>query len=113
MCAWVSTLNEQISLEYWESLNQAFRDQVRALSLTKQQIEYAGTIERSIERCCSDSSGDVPGVAIVRRDFVVGFLELKRRLAAPIWASTNTAVVSSLRVDLRFQGQGIGTVGIA
>ncbi len=105
-------MNKQIHVERWESLSQANRDEVRGLVLSEQQIEYAGTIERSIERCCSDTTGDVQGVAIFKGKIVVGFLELKRRLAAPVWAGNRTAVVSSLRVDQRFQGQGIGTAAL-
>jgi RimJ/RimL family protein N-acetyltransferase len=105
-------MNKQIHVESWGSLSQASRTEVRGLVLSEPQVEYAGTIERSIERCRSDTTGDVQGVAIFQGDTVVGFLELKRRLAAPVWASSQTVVVSSLRIDQRFQGQGIGTTAL-
>jgi hypothetical protein len=37
---------------------------------------------------------------------------LKRGAANPSWASTAAAVISALRIDLRFQGLGIGTAAL-
>jgi RimJ/RimL family protein N-acetyltransferase len=96
----------------WEELSPAQKSDVENLKISDQQIEYAGPTRRAVAACASDPTGDVQGAAIFNGDVTVGFLVLKRGAANPSWASTAAAVISALRIDLRFQGLGIGTAAL-
>jgi hypothetical protein len=61
-------LDDLIHLQSWESLNLTHQEQVLGLTVSPQQIEYAGTIERSIARCRADYDGNNQGVAIFAVD---------------------------------------------
>ena len=102
----------EIHIVRWEELNPAQKIDVENLKISEQQIEYAGPTLRAVAACASDLTGDIQGAAIFDGEAIAGFLVLKRRNAAPSWASTGAAVISALRVDLRFQGLGIGTAAL-
>jgi GNAT superfamily N-acetyltransferase len=104
--------NEGVYLARWQTVGPAAQERIRQLSVSEQQVEYAGTIERSLDACSLDRTGDVQGVAIFNGQEAVGFFLLKRGVAAPTWATYKAVVVSSLRVDQRWQGQGIGTAAL-
>jgi GNAT superfamily N-acetyltransferase len=101
-----------IRIVRWEELSPSQKIDVENLKISDQQIEYAGPTRRAVEACISDLTGDIQGAAIFDGEVIVGFLVLKRRSAAPSWASTGAAVISALRVDLRVQGLGIGTAAL-
>ncbi|WP_322012608.1 GNAT family N-acetyltransferase [Paraburkholderia sp. J12] len=101
-----------IRIVRWEELSPVQKVGVENLKVSDQQIEYAGPIRRAIEACISDLTGDVQGLAIFNGDEIAGFLVLKRQTANPGWASTGAAVISALRIDLHFQGLGIGTAAL-
>ncbi|MGA3249646.1 MAG: GNAT family N-acetyltransferase [Paraburkholderia sp.] len=101
-----------IRIVRWEELSPSQKIDVENLKISDQQIEYAGPTRRTVEACISDLTGDIQGAAIFDGEVIVGFLVLKRRSAAPSWASTGAAVISALRVDLRVQGLGIGTAAL-
>lgn len=101
-----------IRIVRWDELSPAQKIDVENLKISDQQIEFAGPIHRAVEACTSDLTGDIRGAAIFNGDTIVGFLVLKRRNAAPSWVSTGAAVISALRIDLRFQGLGIGTAAL-
>jgi ribosomal protein S18 acetylase RimI-like enzyme len=96
----------------WEKLSPIQKIDVENLTISDQQIEYAGRTHRAIDACISDLTGDVQGAAIFDGEVIAGFLVLKRGNAAPGWASVGAAVISALRIDLRFQGLGIGTAAL-
>jgi ribosomal protein S18 acetylase RimI-like enzyme len=96
----------------WEELSPTQKTDVESLKVSDLQIEYAGPTHRAVVACMSDLTGDIQGAAIFDGEAVVGFLVLKRRSAAPSWATTGAAVISALRIDLRFQGLGLGTAAL-
>ncbi|UTW09185.1 GNAT family N-acetyltransferase [Pseudomonas benzenivorans] len=106
------TLGMRVSLIPWESLTPNEQRSVSALDISPQQIEYAGTIEHSIELCEASHAGNIVGLAIKHGADVVGFFLLKRRSDAPVWAADRAAVVSAMRVDQSRQGKGLGTAAL-
>jgi RimJ/RimL family protein N-acetyltransferase len=101
-----------IRIVQWEKLSPAQIIDVENLKISDQQIEYAGPTHRAVEACKADLTGDIQGAAIFDGEVVAGFLVLKRRSTAPSWASAGAVVISALRIDLRFQGSGIGTAAL-
>ncbi len=97
----------------WQDLAPAGRDAVAALQISAEQVEFAGTMARSIAACeCADPA-EVAGLAIHRSGEVVGWVVLKRGASAPDWVEAGAVVVSGLRIDQRHQGRGIGSVALA
>lgn len=76
------------------------------LSVTAQQIEFAGTVEHSVQVCQADQLDEVAGLAIIEASCVIGFLLLKHGASAPAWTGANAVAVSAMRIDLSRQGQG-------
>jgi len=101
-----------LALARWQDLSPSDQASVRELSVTAQQIEYAGTIERAIENCEADGEDDIAGLAIRGDGQIVGFLVLKRRSRAPDWASPAAATISAMRIDQVHQGKGIGSAAL-
>jgi RimJ/RimL family protein N-acetyltransferase len=111
--AWLEkAMAHVIRIVRWEELSPTQKIDVENLKISDQQIEYTGPTHRAVAACASDLTGDVQGAAIFDGDVLVGFLVLKRRAANPSWASTGAAIISALRIDLRFQGLGIGTAAL-
>lgn len=98
-----------LRLEDWRSLSLGQQDAVRALSITADQVDFAGAIDAAIELCEIDNGSEIVGVAILARSTVVGFLLVKRGASAPAWVADDAAIATALRVDEEFQGRGIGT----
>ncbi len=101
------------TLVEWRALDAAGRDAARRLEIDAAQIEFAGAMARSIAACEAGDPTQVAGLAIRAGEEIVGWVLLKRDGAAPDWANDGAAVVSGLRIDLRHQGQGIGTTALA
>jgi len=98
-----------VHLVHWWALSVEFKATVRALRVTSEQVEYAGTVEAAVAQCEAEQSSEVLGLAIVAGGAVVGFLLLKLGSKAPQWVPSNAAVISAMRVSVEYQGQGIGT----
>ncbi|MET1078574.1 MAG: GNAT family N-acetyltransferase [Pseudomonas sp.] len=98
-----------VSLTTWQQLSAEQRAAVRQLSISPQQVEYAGPTERAVALCEADQVGDIQGLAIFKGQQITGFLLLKRGAQAPEWAPAGAVTISGLRIDQTFQGQGIGT----
>ena len=103
------TAAEDLRLEDWRSLSPDRQDAVRALSITADQVDFAGTIDAAIALCEAGNGSEIVGVAILAGSTVVGFLLVKRGASAPVWVPNDAAIVTALRVDEEYQGQGIGT----
>lgn len=101
-----------VSLKQWQLLSSSEQEAVLRLSVTSQQVEFAGTVERSVESCRSDQGDQVVGLAILDGQQVVGFLVLKRGSCAPSWANPRAATVSAMRIDRSCQGRGIGSCAL-
>ena len=97
----------------WRSLGAADRDAVLNLTISAQQVEFAGTIERSVAACETGDAAQVAGLAIRADDAIVGWVLLKRAGAAPDWVEADAALVGGLRIDARHQGRGIGSLALA
>lgn len=103
----------RIDLADWRTLPSADRDAVARLEISDEQVEFAGTIARSIAACDAGDPAEVAGLAIRGGQEIVGWLLLKRGASAPDWAPAGAAVLSGLRIDRRQQGRGIGALALA
>lgn len=101
-----------VSLKRWQLLSPSEQAAVLGLAVTSQQIEFAGTVERSVESCKANQDNQIVGLAIFENQTVVGFLVLKRGASAPSWANPTSATVSAMRIDLSCQGKGIGSAAL-
>ena len=97
-----------VELVTWGSLSDAQQEQVRGISVSAQQVEYAGRIDSQLASVEAESGADLVGLAALRDGEVMAFLTLKRRSKAPTWASEGLAVISAMRVDTALQGRGMG-----
>ena len=97
----------------WHSLTSAERDAVRSLEISAAQIEFAGSIARSVAACEAGNPAEVAGLAVRDGRDIVGWLVLKRGASAPDWVEAGAVVVSGLRIASRHQGRGIGAVALA
>jgi RimJ/RimL family protein N-acetyltransferase len=102
-------MSPSVTLRRWQRLSPSEQTAVLRLTVTSQQSEFAGTVERSVEACQADQGDQVAGLAIFQGRSIVGFLVLKRGAKAPAWASSKAAVVSAMRIDVSMQGRGIGS----
>jgi len=96
----------------WDKLSEAQQAQARAISISQQQIEYAGSVEKQLQGVEAESGCDLVGLAILDANAVVGFLVLKRGCKAPEWAAPGAAVVSGMRIDQSQQGRRIGSTAL-
>ena len=99
---------DALALAPWAGLSQAERQAVLGLQIDEAQLEFAGTIERAIDKL-ADGSVDAQGLAIFAAGRVVGYLSLLRQGRCPAWAPAEAAVVTAMRIDRRLQGQGLGS----
>jgi RimJ/RimL family protein N-acetyltransferase len=97
-----------VSLRAWQSLTQEEQAQVLALKVDDQQLEYAGTVERTIETCTSSHATEVAGLAILLGETVVGFLVLRRGPKLPDWAPLGSVALAGMRIDRTHQGASLG-----
>lgn len=101
-----------VFLKRWQSLSPAEQTAVLGLSVTPQQVEFAGSVARSVEICETDQDDQIAGLAVLQGPRVVGFLVLKRGSVAPVWAHPAAATITAMRIDLSCQGQGIGSAAL-
>ncbi len=102
-----------VTLVEWQALDAAGREAARHLQIDAAQIEFAGTMGRSIAACEAGDPTQVAGLVIRAGEQVVGWVLLKRDGAAPDWADDGAAVVSGLRVATPHQGRGFGASALA
>ena len=101
-------MRHAITLIAWQDLDAYQRAAVAGLQISTVQIEYAGSVERAIQACESDTQDEVLGIAILCDQHIAGFLTCKRGGSAPDWAPADAVVISGLRIDQTWQGQGMG-----
>jgi RimJ/RimL family protein N-acetyltransferase len=112
-----------LELARWQDLTASEQAAVAALSISAEQLEFAGRIEKALASCeaaneadANQTTQDLVGLAIRKNsddgDLIVGFLVLKRRSQAPAWACADAAVVSGMRIDQAQQGKGTGTAAL-
>ena len=102
-----------VTLHPWPSLSPIERDDVRGLQISAGQLEFAGTIARSVAACETGDPDEVAGLAIRAGGDVVGWVLLKRGASAPDWVGAGEVVISGLRIDERHQGRGLGGLALA
>jgi len=102
----------ELALVAWPDLPPGERGAVAALEISAEQVEYAGTMARSIAACEGADPNEVAGLAIRAGGDVVGWVVLKRGASAPDWVEAGAVVVSGLRIDRRHQGRGIGAAAL-
>jgi len=102
----------RVELADWRALPPAERQAVAQLEISAEQIEYAGTIARSVAACEAGDPAEVAGLAIRADGAIVGWLLVKRRASAPDWVGDDAVVLSGLRIDQRLQGRGIGALAL-
>jgi len=101
-----------ITVVAWQQLTPAERDAVASLEISAAQVEFAGSLAKSIASCASARPEEVAGLAIRADDGVVGWVVLKRGASAPDWVEPGAVVVSGLRIALQHQGRGIGSLAL-
>lgn len=101
-----------VSLKRWQALSEAEQTAVLDLNVTEQQVEFAGTVSRSVQACVEDQINEIAGLAVIHEDRVVGFFLLKRGASAPVWGGPKAAVVSAMRIDVSQQGKGMGSAAL-
>lgn len=111
-CYYVRPVGPVIALKTWNVLTDAERQAVSTLSVTDEQVEFAGSVERAMQTCDANADGNVAGLAIMESQQIVGFLVLKRGASLPAWAKAADAVISAMRIDLAHQGKGFGTLAL-
>lgn len=105
-------MDEGVSLKRWQALSEAEQVAVLDLNVTEQQVEFAGTVARSVQACLDDHVDEIAGLAVVHEHRVVGFFLLKRGASAPVWGGPRAAVVSAMRIDVSQQGKGMGSAAL-
>jgi diamine N-acetyltransferase len=105
-------MSSSVSLKHWQLLSPSEQAAVLSLNVTAQQIEFAGTVERSIQACQEAQTNDVAGLAVLHAQAVVGFLVIKRGSSAPAWAGASAVAINAMRIDLSQQGKGLGTAAL-
>ncbi|HEY8975311.1 MAG TPA: GNAT family N-acetyltransferase [Burkholderiaceae bacterium] len=103
----------RVALADWHALPTADRQAVARLEISPEQVEFAGTIARSVAACEAGDPMEVAGFAIRADDAIVGWLLVKRGASAPDWVDADAVVLSGLRIDRRQQGRGIGALALA
>ena len=103
----------RVELVDWRRLSIAERESVARLEISAEQLEFAGSMARSIAACEAGDPTEVVGLAVRADGEIVGWLLLKRGSAAPEWVQADAAVVGGLRIDQRQQGRGIGAAAVA
>lgn len=98
-----------VTVVAWQHLTPAERDAVSGLEISAAQVEFAGTLPKSIAGCASANPEEVAGLAIRADESVVGWVVLKRDASAPDWVEPGAVVVSGLRIALAHQGRGLGS----
>ncbi len=101
-----------LTLCLWSELSAGWKAVVRELSITQEQVEYAGTVGAAIALCETNDENELAGLAILVEGDAVGFLLLKRAGPAPEWVPDDAAVITALRVDAGHQGRGLGTAAM-
>jgi GNAT superfamily N-acetyltransferase len=103
----------RVDLVDWRALSPDERSAVRTLEISTQQIEFAGTIDKSVAACEAGDPAEVAGLAIRVEQHLVGWVVLKRGASAPAWVGAQAVVVSGLRIAAPHQGRGIGSLALA
>ena len=103
----------RVELVDWRALTAAERDAVASLEISAEQVEFAGTVARSIAACEAGDAAEVAGLAIRADGEIVGWVLLKRGESAPAWVEADAVAVGGLRIDRRQQGRGLGATAVA
>jgi len=108
------TLLDELRVELvdWRALSPGDRDALRGLEISAAQIEFAGTMSKSLAVCETGDPVEVAGLAIRLECAIVGWVVLKRGASTPEWVGADAVVVSGLRIDTRQQGRGIGSAAL-
>ena len=101
-----------VSIDAWPAMSRADQDRIRRLAIAPRQVEFAGSTANAVAACDDGDPKQVVGLALRVDGAIVGFVVVKRRDAAPDWASRETAVLSGLRIDAEHQGRGIGSAAL-
>jgi RimJ/RimL family protein N-acetyltransferase len=102
-----------IALVRWQSLDSQQRQAVLTLQIPKEQIEFAGTVERAVAACESAAEDEVAGLAILQGWRPVGFVVVSRGSKQPAWAPDGSTALTAMRIDTREQGKGLGKAALA
>lgn len=108
-----TTRPARVELADWRTLAPTEREAVLRIEIDADQVEFAGTIARSIAACEAGDPAAVAGLAIRVDGEAVGWVLLKRGASAPDWVGAGDVVISGLRIDRRQQGRGLGALALA
>lgn len=107
-----ASTSDPVELRSWFDLSAEQQSAARELSVSAQQLEFAGATEAAVAQCEAGDADELVGVAVLVESSVAGLLLLKRGTKAPAWAPAGAVVISAMRIDARHQGQGFGTAAL-
>ncbi|MFC3685141.1 GNAT family N-acetyltransferase [Hydrogenophaga luteola] len=103
----------RLQLQRWQALNSEQREQVLALHISPEQIEFAGTTAQAVSVCEDAPTDEVAGLAILESASPIGFVLLSRVTRLPDWAPAGSAALRAMRIDSREQRKGHGRASLA
>lgn len=92
----------------YRDLNQMQREKLMDIEVHSEQRRFAGDMSSALYILLSVESDDMRGVVLLLDDVPQAFLLLQRGAFLPPWAEADAATLSSLQVDRRQQGRGLG-----
>lgn len=92
----------------WEDASHAQRDGIRALKVTDDHEEFAGSFDASLGIRGQDLGGHTKALLFFDSTRPVGIVLVKRPPSSPEWAKGSIATVHGLKVASGLQGRGHG-----
>ncbi len=86
---------------------------LRSLEVSNAQREFGGSFDETLQECRSDRDATTLGFGIHKNGIFVGILALKRPPASPDWVQDDAVSLHGLKIDQRWQGQGLGKQALA
>ncbi len=89
-------------------LSAAQLENLRRLSVSKDQVEFGGTFGETLDAGLSDRSGAVQAYCFLKDDAPIGIVALKRAPATADWVPPNAVSLHGFKIDVGWQGKGLG-----
>ena len=105
-------MTEPMDIINCAELNEVQLEVLRSLSISKDQEEFGGTFAESLDASLSETAGAVQGVCFVADNTPIGIVVLKRAPAAAVWVPKNAVSLHGFKIDIRWQGKGLGKTAL-
>lgn len=84
------------------------REQLDACRVSERQAVFGGSFQESLDACVRGDPKSVRGWCFLHGGAVVGLVVFKRPPASPDWAGPGDMSIHGLKIDLQWQGLGLG-----